>query len=60
MKLTRLGWIYNHFESLALCYTPEKERAENPDFEFVRDYVALNKAALEAGNLTARDQTRYR
>ncbi len=45
---------------LALTYTPEKERAVNPDFELVRDYAALNKAALEAGMISARDQSRFR
>jgi hypothetical protein len=43
-----------------LCHTPEKERAANPDFELVRDYAALNKAALEAGMISARDQSRFR
>lgn len=45
---------------LAMCHGPDKERAVNPDFEFVRDYSALNKAALEAGNVTAKDQSRFR
>ncbi len=39
---------------------PEKERTVNPDFEFVRDYSALNKAALEAGMTSAKDQSRFR
>ncbi len=43
-----------------MCQGPEKERALNPDFEFVRDYSALNKAALEAGMTTAKDQSRFR
>ena len=43
-----------------MCYTPEKERPANPDFEFVRDYSALNKAALEAGMISAKDQSRFR
>jgi len=43
-----------------LCHTPEKERAANPDFELVRDYAALNRAALEAGMISARDQSRFR
>lgn len=44
----------------ALCYTPEKERIADPDFEYVRDYAALNRAAVDAGMLTARDQAQYR
>jgi len=44
----------------AMCHGPEKERAVNPDFEFVRDYSALNKAALEAGMTTAKDQSHFR
>ncbi len=43
-----------------MFYAPEKERAANPDFEFVRDYAALNKAALEAGMITAKGQSRFR
>jgi hypothetical protein len=39
---------------------PEKERAVNPDYEFVRDYSALNKAALEAGMTSAKEQSRFR
>ncbi|CAF4579759.1 unnamed protein product, partial [Didymodactylos carnosus] len=34
--------------------------ASNPDFEYVRDYSALNKAALEAGMISAKDQSRFR
>ncbi|CAF0779654.1 unnamed protein product [Didymodactylos carnosus] len=34
--------------------------AINPDFEYVRDYSALNKAALEAGMISAKDQSRFR
>lgn len=52
--------IFNPSEFLALCYTPEKERVADPDFEFVRDYAALNRAAVDAGMITARDQARYR
>lgn len=48
------------YSNLALCYTPEKERIADPDFEYVRDYAALNVAAVDAGMLTARDQARYR
>ncbi|CAF1022514.1 unnamed protein product [Adineta steineri] len=44
----------------AMCHGPEKERKINPDFEFVRDYSALNKAALESGMITAKDQARFR
>ncbi|CAF1337684.1 unnamed protein product [Adineta ricciae] len=44
----------------AMCHGPEKERSSNPDFEFVRDYSALNKAALEAGMVNAKDQSRFR
>ncbi|CAF3003381.1 unnamed protein product [Rotaria socialis] len=44
----------------ALSHGPEKERTTNPDFEFVRDYSALNKAALEAGMTSAKDQSRFR
>jgi hypothetical protein len=43
-----------------MSFGPEKERTINPDFEFVRDYSALNKAALEAGMITAKDQSRFR
>ncbi|CAF4461767.1 unnamed protein product, partial [Adineta steineri] len=43
-----------------MCHGPEKERKINPDFEFVRDYSALNKAALESGMITAKDQARFR
>jgi hypothetical protein len=43
-----------------MCHGPDKERAINPDFELVRDYSALNKAALEAGMITAKDQSRFR
>ena len=45
---------------LAMCHGPEKERSSNPDYEFVRDYSALNKAALEAGMVNAKDQSRFR
>ena len=45
---------------LAMCHGPEKERSINPDFEFVRDYSALNKAALEAGMTSAKEQSRFR
>ena len=45
---------------LALFYPPEPERAVNPDFEFVRDYAALNKASLEAGLTTAKGQSNFR
>lgn len=51
------------FESsivLALFYPPEKERAANPDFEFVRDYAALNRASLEAGITQSKGLQRYR
>jgi hypothetical protein len=48
------------FVYLALSHGPEKERPINPDFEFVRDYSALNKAALEAGMTSAKDQSRFR
>jgi len=44
----------------AMSHMVEKERAANPDFEFVRDYSALNKAALEAGMISAKDQSRFR
>lgn len=44
----------------ALSHGPEKERALNPDFEYVRDYSALNKAALEAGMTSAKEQSRFR
>ena len=43
-----------------MCHGPEKEREADPDFEYVRDYSALNKAALEAGMTTAKDQSRFR
>jgi len=49
-----------NLKNLALCYTPEKERVTDADFEFVRDYSALNKAALEAGMITAKGQSRFR
>jgi hypothetical protein len=39
---------------------PDKERSVNPDYELVRDYSALNKAALEAGMTSAKEQTRFR
>jgi len=48
------------FVYLALSHGPEKERPINPDFEFVRDYSALNKAALEAGMTSAKEQSRFR
>jgi len=38
----------------------DKNGSSNPDFEYVRDYSALNKAALEAGMITAKDQSRFR
>lgn len=44
----------------AMSHGPEKEHSSNPDFEYVRDYSALNKAALEAGLTTAKEQSRYR
>ncbi len=43
-----------------MSFGPEKERSINPDFEFVRDYSALNKAALEAGMTSAKEQSRFR
>ena len=43
-----------------MAHGPEKERSTNPDFEFVRDYSALNKAALEAGMTSAKEQSRFR
>jgi len=43
-----------------MSHGPEKEHSSNPDFEYVRDYSALNKAALEAGLTTAKEQSRYR
>jgi cilia- and flagella-associated protein 77 len=43
-----------------MCHGPEKERVVNPDYEFIRDYSALNKAALEAGMTNAKDQSRFR
>ena len=43
-----------------MCQGPEKERAVNPDYELVRDYSALNKAALEAGMTSAKEQSRFR
>lgn len=55
VSLPRTGGVVD-----ALCYTPEKERIADPDFEYVRDFEALNKAALEAGLLSARDQARFR
>jgi hypothetical protein len=48
------------FIYLAMSHGPEKERTINPDFEFVRDYSALNKAALEAGMTSAKEQSRFR
>jgi len=39
---------------------PDKEHTINPDFEYVRDYSALNKAALEAGMTSAKEQSRFR
>jgi len=46
--------------SEAMSHGPEKERKVNPDYEYVRDYSALNKAALEAGMTNAKDQSRFR
>jgi len=43
-----------------MCYKPENEHVDNSDFIPVRDYAAFNKAALKAGMLTARYQSRYR
>jgi hypothetical protein len=45
---------------LAMCQAPEKEQEANPDFELVRDYSALNKASLEAGITTSKEQSRFR
>ena len=45
---------------LALCHAADKEREADPDFEYVRDYSALNKAALEAGLTTPKGQSRFR
>jgi hypothetical protein len=39
---------------------PDKEHSVNPDYELVRDYSALNKAALEAGMTSAKEQARFR
>ena len=43
-----------------MSHGPERARSSNPDFEFVRDYSALNKAALEAGMTTSKEQSRFR
>ncbi|UJR35392.1 hypothetical protein I4U23_028149 [Adineta vaga] len=44
----------------AMYNTCIEQQTTNHDVMYVRDYLALNKAALEAGMFTARNQSRFR
>ncbi|CAF1272683.1 unnamed protein product, partial [Adineta ricciae] len=44
----------------ALCQSFTEQSRNSPEFILVRDYLALNRAALEAGATTARNQSRFR
>ncbi|CAF1345242.1 unnamed protein product [Adineta ricciae] len=44
----------------ALCQSFTDQSKKSPEFILVRDYLALNRASLEAGMTTARNQSRFR